>query len=335
MRRRISLARLRATRLRWEVLSVLTGAAPLLLAATILSAAAQASTAVRSVVAFDASAKQTPENLAIADDGTIYVSLAFAGQIRRIDPHGRQATLTVPTHGGITVGVAIDRHHGGDLDVAVRSSDVAAAGIWRVSRKTFARPRRIAPLPTTSFPNGITFDSSGNLYIADSALGEIWRLASGAGRPAVWCRDKRLAPTGASFMNFPLPGANGIKIWHDEVYVSNTSTQNILAIPIERSGRAGKLAVRLRGIQADDFAFAANGDLYVALNPLSKLIRVTANGARKTLATRADGLQNTSAVAFDPRRGRRHDLFVTNSAYFGNMPSLQELATTTVGLRLP
>lgn len=314
------------------------GAAALLLTATSASSAVPAptsATAVRTVVAFDAAAKQTPENLAIADDGTIYVSLAFASQVRRIDPDGRQKTLTVPTRGGITVGVAIDRHHGGDIDVAVRSGDAAAAGIWRVSRRTFARPRRIAPLPTTSFPNGITFDTTGNLYIADSALGEIWRLAPGASRATVWCKNELLAPTGASFMNFPLPGANGIKVSRQEVYVSNTSTQNILAIPIERIGRAGRPAVRFRGIQADDFAFAGNGDLYIALNPLSQLIRVTPKGREETLATYADGLQNTSAVAFDARPGRRKDLFITNSSYFGNTPSLQEMATTTVGLPLP
>ena len=102
----------------------------------------------RTVVAFDSAAKQTPENLAIADDGTIYVSLAFASEIRRIAPDGVQTTLTMPTLGGITVGVAIDRHHGGDLDVAVRSPDAAAAGIWRVPRGRFAHPTRIAALPT-------------------------------------------------------------------------------------------------------------------------------------------------------------------------------------------
>lgn len=290
---------------------------------------------VRTVVAFDASARQTPENLAIADDGTIYVSLAFASEIRRIAPNGQQTTLTMPTHGGITVGVAIDRHHGGDLDVAVRSTDPAAAGIWRVSRKTFARPRRIAPLPPASFPNGITFDRSGNLYIADSTLGQIWRLAPGASRPKVWCKNELLAPTGASFMNFPLPGANGIKIWHDEVYVSNTSTQTILAIPIERHGEPERPAVQFRGVQADDFAFAADGEMYIALNPLSELIRVTAKGARQILATHAYGLQNTSAVAFDPRPGRRRHLFITNSSYFGTTPTLQETTANTVGLPLP
>ena len=92
-----------------------------------------------------------------------------------------------------------------------------------------------------------------------------------------------LAPTGATFMNFQLPGANGIKIRGKLVYVSNTATENIFAIPILSDGE-GRIAVRLIGIQADDFAFAANGDLYVTENPLSTLIRVTPGGDFTTVA---------------------------------------------------
>ena len=136
-------------------------------------------------------------------------------------------------------------------------------------------------------------------------------------------------------MGFPLPGANGIKIRDDVVYVSNTATQNILTIPIQADGKAGKVTVRFTGIQADDFAFAANGDLYITENPLSTLIRVTPDGDIATLATKTDGLDNPSAVAFDPRPHHRRDLYVTNAAYFGTHPSLQVTATGDAGQRLP
>ena len=66
---------------------------------------------------FNPAAQETPENLAIASDGTIYVSLAFASEIDRIAPDGIQSKVTIPTDGGITVGVAIDRRANG-LDIA-------------------------------------------------------------------------------------------------------------------------------------------------------------------------------------------------------------------------
>jgi sugar lactone lactonase YvrE len=296
----------------------------------LLTANAMAAVA-RTVVTFDRAAGQTPESVAITPDGTAYVSLAFASQIRRITPRGSQATLTMPTAGGITVGVAIDAHHDNDLDVAVRSPDPAAAGIWRIPRVGFDHPTRTAALPTTSFPNGITFDADGNLYIADSDLGRIWRLARGWSQAIVWAQGPLLSPTGESFQGFVLPGANGLKIRGKTLYVSNTSTQNIIAIPIDREGTAGSMTVRFSRVQADDFAFAVNGDLYATENPLNRLVRITPSSVVTTVATASDGLENPSDVAFDPRPGHRRDLFITNSAYFGTHPSLQQCPTGTVG----
>jgi sugar lactone lactonase YvrE len=291
--------------------------------------------AVHTLVTFDRAAGQTPESVAIAPDGTAYVSLAFASQIRRISPNGSQATVTMPTAGGITVGVAIDAHHDNDLDVAVRSADPSAAGIWRVPRVDFDHAIRIAALPAVSFPNGVTFDADGNLYIADSDLGRIWRLARGASQASVWAQGPLLSPTGESFQGFLLPGANGLKIRSETLYVSNTSTQNIVAIPIRRDDRAGSMAVRFSGVQIDDFAFAADGNLYATENPRSRLVRITPCGVVSTIATATDGLDNPSDVAFDPRPGHRRDLLVTNSAYFGSHPSLQKFPTGRVGQRLP
>lgn len=305
-----------------------------MVAVALVFAAGAAAAPLQTIVAFDPAAQETPENLAVARDGTIYVSLAFASQIDRIAPDGVQSKLTIPTVGGITVGVAIDRHTNG-LDVAVRSPDPAAAGIWRVPLGSFAHPIRIAALPTSSFPNGIAFDSAGNLYVADSNLGVIWRLAPGISQATLWSESPLLAPTGASFMNFPLPGANGVKVRHRRVYVSNTSTDTIVTIPVRPDGESGQGAIKFSGIEADDFAFAADGDLYVAENPPSELVRVTPSGDVTPLATRADGLDNPSAVAFDPRPGERKQLYITNSAYFGTHPSLEATATDTVGQRLP
>jgi hypothetical protein len=44
-------------------------------------------------------------------------------------------------------------------------------------------------------------------------------------------------------------------------------------------------------------------------------------------------LDNPSDVAFDPRPDRRHELLITNSAYFGTRPSLAEIRTLGVGQR--
>jgi sugar lactone lactonase YvrE len=289
---------------------------------------------VRTLVAFDRTAGQTPESVAIAEDGTVYVSLAFASEIYRITPTGQRSTLDIPTAGGITVGLAIDPHQTGSLYVAVRSANPAAAGVWRVARNRFDHPTRVVPLPTDSFPNGMTFDRYGSLYIADSNLGRIWRVAAGAAQATVWAAGPLLAPTGESFEGFALPGANGIKVRARTLYVSNTATRTIITIPIDSGGSAGPMTVRFHGVEVDDFAFAANGDLYATENPSSQLLRITPGGIITTLADSTDGLDNPSDVAVDPLPDRRRELLITNSAYFGTRPSLEEIRADSVGQRL-
>jgi sugar lactone lactonase YvrE len=288
----------------------------LAVAGSLASSRAAGAVTLRTVATFDRSRGETPENLVVAGDGTVYVSLAFASTIARVAPDGTRASAAIPTAGGITVGLA---RHLGDLYVAVRSDDAAAAGIWRVPLSTFAGPRRVAALPTDSFPNGMAFDRRGRLYVADSSLGAVWRLLPGSTQPTIWRADALLEPTGETFMGFPLPGANGIELHHGAVFVSNTATRQILRIPIRRDGSAGSVQIIHRGIEADDFAFAAGGDLIVAENPPSVVVRVTPRGAVTTLASAADGLDNPSAVAVAEGR-----LYVTNAAYFGTRPSLQE-----------
>ena len=283
--------------------------------------------ALRTVATFNRAANETPENLVIEPDGTIYLSFAFASELRRISPNGEQATISLPTGGGITVGLAADFSHGSDLDVAVKSGDASDAGIWRVPLAAFddpsVQPTRIAALPTNSFPNGMRFGTEGDLFIADSALGAIWELAPGSSTPTIWAEGPLLQPTGASFDNFPLPGANGLYLHDGTVYVSNTSTNEILAVPILPDGAAGQITVRFQIDAPDDFAITQSGVFYVAQNVASQLSRISADGMITTLATAADGLANTSSARFGTSPGTQSLLYITNSAYFGGTPSLQ------------
>ncbi|MCL2393364.1 MAG: hypothetical protein FWC87_01645 [Acidimicrobiaceae bacterium] len=285
------------------------------------------SSVLRTVASFDRSTGQTPENLAIESDGDVVVSLSFAGELVDVAPNGSRSFVTLPTGGGLTVGVVADIAHGGDLDVAVESAEASDAGLWRVPLAAFrnpdAQPYRIAALPTSSFPNGMAFDAEGNLYIADSTRGAIWRLARGSSTPTIWSSSPLFVPTGASFGGLALPGANGLKVFQGSVYTSNTSTSEILAVPILPGGAAGAVSVRERIPEPDDFAIAPDGSMFVAENVPDKFVHVSPSGRVTTMFTAADGISNPSAALFSPVRGQAHDLYITNSAYFGDAPSLQ------------
>jgi hypothetical protein len=163
-------------------------------------------------------------------------------------------------------------------------------------------------------------DRRGNLYVADDALGVIWRVpdrrAPGAnsGRtPArVWLRHPLLerAPGGTPY------GANGTEIHGGSLWVSNPSQTALVEVPIAGDGRPGRPRVRLRGpllADVDDFDVEPGGVVVAARISTQTVERIRPDGTATVLATAADGLSQPTAVAADPT-GRL--LYVTNAAFY-------------------
>jgi hypothetical protein len=119
------------------------------------------SRAVETVANFDASQLETPENIAIGVDGSMFVSLALTGEIRKLAPDGTQTTyarlpigqpLTFcgPFFNAVT-GITLDSQ--GALYVSVVACDPANRGVWRILSD--GTQQRLATLPLESLPNGI------------------------------------------------------------------------------------------------------------------------------------------------------------------------------------
>src|SRR5262249_43345076 len=104
-----------------------------------------------------------------------------------------------------------------------------------------------------------------------------------------------------------LPGPNGIKFDHLQrnLYVSVSFQGTIYRIPVDASGNPGTPDAVVSNITPDDFAFDRVGNLYVATEPAMSVIRVGREGTVETIASAADGLQNTRAVLFG-RTGEAH-----------------------------
>ena len=115
-----------------------SAAGALVLPATASHAAAAASRhrdAVQVVASFDPAQGQNPENLAVAPDGTVYVTWLFAHSVAAIRPDGSQAVVTLPP--GEASGIAIDPARPGRLTVALISADPGTAGIWTIPLGAF------------------------------------------------------------------------------------------------------------------------------------------------------------------------------------------------------
>lgn len=277
---------------------------------------------VRVVASFDPSKGQNPENLAVAPDGTIYVTWLFAHSIVAIRADAGQSVVTIGGPGDEVSGVAIDPVHPDRLAVGVISKNVATSGIWSVPFGAFhghGTPTRSVALPVSAFVNGLTYAGDGTLYVADSIRGLILQVPRGSSSAVTWLSAGVLTPTGATFQGVPLPGVNGIKLHRGAMYATNTARGLLLRIPI-RHHTAGIPVIAKAGLAFDDFVIDEDGVVTAALNISDQVVRFTPAGPVVVIADKAhDDVENPSAVAVGPH----HELLITSSAYFGTHPALQ------------
>jgi sugar lactone lactonase YvrE len=298
-------------------------------------ATAGAAVNVDVVVDYDATAGELPEGVAVDKRGDVFVSLAPLGQIRKIGRDGSESTLATlipPTSAPGVLGLAVDAP--GNVYAAVSTFDPATSGVYRIARDgSFVR------LPGTEaivFPNGVTLDHRGNLYVTDTILGAVWRVPPAGGPAELWFQSPLLLGSGIFGFGFPL-GANGIAFRQNELVVSNTEGGRLLRISVNPDGSAGSATVLAEDpalLAVDGIAFDVHGNVWAAIIAQSTIVRVSPDGTVTTVATAADGLDWASSIAF----GKDHDLWAVNFAIGppgGPGPALLRLAVGVKGQPLP
>ncbi|MDJ0382375.1 SMP-30/gluconolactonase/LRE family protein [Streptomyces sp. G-G2] len=263
---------------------------------------------------FDLARHQTPENIALAPDGSAYVTFAAARQVARIDPTGATrilATLPAPADGGIHTPVlgfalttGIVRAHDGTLYFLYATGTADLTGLWRL--RPGGEPQRIAALPAAGLPNGLALDPrTHTLYVTDSVLGTISSVPTAGGTPRTWSNAPELASTG--FL-----GANGLKVRGGALWATNLDRGTLLRVPVLRGGNAGAAETRATGLAGiDGFAFTGQGDqILAALNGPSEVALIQTDGTHSIVLTAADGLQNPTSIAL-----RGDTAYVLSAAY--------------------
>ncbi|GAA2734204.1 hypothetical protein [Streptomyces nogalater] len=271
---------------------------------------------VRFVAHLDITAGQRPENITLEPGGSAVVTFAYSRQVARISPEGTVrvlATLPEPPAGSTTPALTspflggIVRAHDGTLYFLYATGSSDLTGLWRL--RPGGTPQRIAALPADGLPNGLALDRHEDLlYIADSVLGTVWRVPVTGGTPTRWATGPALAATG--FL-----GANGIKVHHGAVWVSNLDQGTVLRVPVTRQGKAGHVETRATGlVDIDDFAFTGHGDsLLAAINADNEIALVEPGGRHRVVLTGADGLENPTSLAV-----RGTTAYIASGAYFTN-----------------
>lgn len=267
------------------------------------------------VESYDASVGELPEGVAVAPNGDIYVTLAGTGELRRIDAHTRigETVANFDVGAGFLLGMAF---RGNDLYVALGSFVPETSGIWRVyPNGSIARVVEVQ-----GFPNDLTFDKAGNMYITESISGSIYKVPSGSTTAQLWLQDSRfLGDVNYSPVPFPI-GINGIT-YDDKtksVIIANSQVPAVIEID-DDCGQAGAVTVLaageyLRG--ADGVALDHEGDIYVAANANSTLLEIDRNtGSSRVVADASDGLVFPSTVAFGRHGSDKKSVFVANFGF--------------------
>jgi hypothetical protein len=291
-------------------------AAALLVAAAVgtqVSAAQAPLSDARIALHFDLAQGQMPENVAEAPGGAFDVTFAKADQVAEISARGNVrilATLPKPADGGVhtpalgfalTSGIVRD---GDTLYFLYGTGTADLTGFWRL--RPGGTPQRIAALPATSFPNGLTLDArTHTLYATDSVLGTIWRVSTRGGVPTAWSTAPQLADTG--FL-----GANGLKLHNGALWATNLDQGTVLRIPIRPDGSAGTVATVATGmVGIDDITFTGGGDqLLAAMVVPNEVALVRSDGSHSIVLTAADGLENPTSIAL-----RGDTVYIFSAAY--------------------
>ncbi|MCC5643195.1 gluconolactonase [Nostoc sp. CHAB 5824] len=247
------------------------------------------------------------ENLAIAPDGTIFVSNHEVGKIVRITPDGNQQIHA--TFEGKVSGLAFTTN--GDLVATGWNGD----SIPVVSLvKNDGTVETLLTLPDAIFLNGI-IPLSGTQYLtADCYRGAIWLIDIAQRRGSIWLEHPILARSNSESV---MPAANGLKRFGDFLYVSNTEKMLLLRIPVDIADQPGEPEIFVEQTNIDDFAFDVEGNLYGATHIYNSVVKIATNGSTTIIAQAESGVIGSTAVAFGQREGDRTAIYVvTNGGMF-------------------
>ncbi|MEH2023408.1 SMP-30/gluconolactonase/LRE family protein [Nostoc sp.] len=247
------------------------------------------------------------ENLAIAPDGTIFVSNHEVGKIVRITPDGNQQIHA--TVEGKVSGLAFTAN-GGLVTTGWNADSIPVVSLVTSDGTV----ETLLTLPDAIFLNGITPLSDTQYLTADSYRGAIWLIDVAQHSGSIWLEHPMLARSSSENVT---PAANGLKRFGDFLYVSNTEKMLLLRIPLGIGDEPGEPEIFVEQTNIDDFAFDVEGNLYGATHIYNSVVRIASDRSTTIIAQAEDGVIGSTAVAFGQGKDDRTAIYVvTNGGMF-------------------
>lgn len=249
------------------------------------------------------------ENVAVAPDGSVFVTLHSHSRIDRYDPKTGETRLFAELPSA-PMGLAFDE--AGSLWATGSTMKSPPGYIWKISPK--GEVQHWTDLPGASFMNGCTIHPNGRELLAcESRSGRV--LAIDLREPnkwSVWLEDELIGPAGSP----RVPGANGIKIRGGIAYITVSAQHRIVRAPLRADGSAGPIERVWHDILGDDVAFGESGSLYVTTHLEQTLLRIDPSGKRTTIAGPDQGTVGSTACAFGTAPGDETALYVSTDGGF-------------------
>jgi sugar lactone lactonase YvrE len=237
-----------------------------------------------------------PEGLTIDGDGNLYAasnsdSATTVGHVCVINDRGRLTDIiAVPAGpGAAAIGLLGELFQDDSLYVLDQADNLPPHGrILKIDPHT----HDVVTLASgMAFPNGMAQDRRGNIYVADSLLGEIFKLSRETLQLSVWFKDPALLSRNS---DQPV-GANDLAFDEDQhfLYVDNAGNRQVLRVAIDEDGRAGGIALFADGATidrelnlpaptalffADGLQFDVKGNLYVMANQSNEVEMFSPDG---------------------------------------------------------
>ncbi|MDZ8053222.1 MAG: SMP-30/gluconolactonase/LRE family protein [Aulosira sp. ZfuVER01] len=240
------------------------------------------------------------ENLAIAPDGTIFVTNHEVGEIVRITPDGNQQ-IYASVEGKVS-GLAFTSN--GDLVATGWNADSIPVVSLITADGTV---ETLLKLPDATFLNGITPLSHTQYLAADSYRGVIWLIDIAQRHSSIWLEHSLLARSNPENV---IPAANGLKRFGNFLYVSNTEKMLLLRIPLSLTNEPSEPEIFLELTNIDDFAFDVEGNLYGATHIYNSVVKITPDGKTTIIAQAEQGVIGSTAVAFGQTQSERTAIYV-------------------------
>jgi hypothetical protein len=258
------------------------------------------------------------ENIVISASGDIFLTSFLDGTIIHRTPDGTQNMFA---HIDGTVSGIVTTPDGGFF--VCNQQPHGPESIWYID--AHGRTEKWLELPDARFLNGMARLSDQLLLAADSFTATVWQIDITQHQAAPWLTHEALSKHSSQNTT---PGPNGIKVFDDAVFVSNSERTTVIRIPVLQQQQAGQPVLYADHLLLDDFAFDTYGNLYGATHPLNTVVRLAPTGTRLTIAGPEQGVGGCTATAFGTNQGKLY--VVTDGGVLAKKPEPARLVSLDI-----